>query len=161
MTEVIQMSIFEGWTTDHYANPNEGTISPSLFYRFLRLTESIAYRFKIWGGILGPRSSRGKYPYPWKLYDPWEEWICPRILDADDNILLFVKRKDINLLKDFIHSINVANQSWELWYHDWNYGKNPVLWCLRTTLIKLDDMGMIRLKIGQRYTFSSLLAFND
>jgi hypothetical protein len=42
------------------------------------------------------------------------------------------------------------------WYHKWNNGNNPVLWCLRTTLLKLDVMSLIYLKIGQIYTFRDL-----
>jgi hypothetical protein len=45
----------------------------------------------------------------------------------------------------------------ESWYHKWNEGNNPVMWAIRKTLLKLDYMGLIQLKIGERYTFVRLI----
>jgi hypothetical protein len=52
--------------------------------------------------------------------------------------------------------LNMKNNNLHSWYHKWNDGNNPVMWLIRTTLLKLDNMGLIRLKIGQIFTFRDL-----
>lgn len=45
----------------------------------------------------------------------------------------------------------------KLWYHKWNRGNNPAAWSIMHTLLKMDYLGMIELRIGQRFDFMSII----
>jgi hypothetical protein len=74
---------------------------------------------------------------------------CVQIIDKDERFCSKYCKEKYGARFDSLSSYP--------WYHKWNRGKNPILWALRTTLLKLDDMGLIHLKIGQLFKFRDLL----
>jgi hypothetical protein len=42
------------------------------------------------------------------------------------------------------------------WYHQWEDGNNLIVWFIRTTLLKMEAMGLIYLKTGQLYKFTDI-----
>ena len=91
----------------------------------------------------GGLSSNGKPP----LFERWVEMTVTFRLDKVD--VYRGKQSQMNKIK--------AQNWWKPWYYRWRNGDNPVLWAIRETLLKMEYLGLVRLKIGQFFTFKDLI----